>query len=270
MPDLKDLLLSPHCTTYGGCLWKDSRWWCWKGESSDYPAVAPASSEQRRHRCHARHAERCWVKSWRLKKNPSLRLHTDPRWHTFTGTEKGVRNYPDPPGLEPLLLLFLWCLAVGWRVLTEGCSSVLSHLPWPVCVLFHGLYAQPHYAYLPWFYDQYRSRRFHYRRKQHRHFKLKYLSFRQTALCRNEVGKLTILAIHPSWRQCCLWLLFPSYKDPWSWYLVLPLPWSFPHRCLDADPYLGYIFLKHKDDKQQESKEGNRMEDYDITPNPSV
>ena len=103
----------------------------------------------------------------------------------------------------------------------------------------------------------------------HRHFKMKYLSFRQAALYAiNEVGNPTILAtftvVASVLPMAFVSGLMGPYMSPMPIGASIAMMFSLIV-ALTLTPYLGYIFLKHKDDKQQESKKETEPEDYDIT-----
>lgn len=101
----------------------------------------------------------------------------------------------------------------------------------------------------------------------HRHFKMKYLSFRQAALYAiNEVGNPTILAtltvIAAVLPMAFVSGLMGPYMSPMPIGASIAMTFSLIV-ALTLTPYLGYIFLRHKDDKKKGS--ASESEDYDLS-----
>lgn len=100
----------------------------------------------------------------------------------------------------------------------------------------------------------------------HRHFKMKYLSLRQAALFAiNEVGNPTILAtltvIAAVLPMAFVSGLMGPYMSPMPIGASIAMTFSLIV-ALTLTPYLGYIFLKHKDSKKEGEKE---EEEYDAS-----
>ncbi|MBP1614492.1 MAG: family transporter [Bacteroidetes bacterium] len=93
----------------------------------------------------------------------------------------------------------------------------------------------------------------------HRHFKMKYLSLRQAAIFAiNEVGNPTILAtltvIAAVLPMAFVSGLMGPYMSPMPIGASIAMTFSLIV-ALTLTPYLGYIFLKHKDSKKEGEKE---------------
>ena len=101
----------------------------------------------------------------------------------------------------------------------------------------------------------------------HRHFKMRYLSLRQAALFAiNEVGNPTILAtltvIAAVLPMAFVSGLMGPYMSPMPIGASIAMTFSLIV-ALTLTPYLGYIFLKHKDSKKEGDKE--KEEEYDAS-----